>query len=121
MRQTLIQITGQESNKRRMNPGIGIKPTDHLHAITMANRNDDRRYRRLAGSANRFDAGTPQAAHGFVFLARAIVLLAKDVDCGPSSRRQIPTKTRQHRRFFQKPRKLSSLRLGDAMQHHSSP
>ena len=110
MRQTLIQITGQESNKRRMNPGSGIKPTDHLHAITMANRNDDRRYRRLAGSAN-----------GFVFLARAIVLLAKDVDCGPSSRRQIPTKTRQHRRFFQKPRKLSSLRLGDAMQHHSSP
>jgi len=82
MRETLIKITRQESNERRMDPRIGIEAIDHLQPVAMPHRSGSRRYRRLVCAAHGFEARVPQTAHRPALFPHGIVFLpVLDIFC----------------------------------------
>ena len=121
MREALIEIAGQESNERRMDPGIGVDAVHGPEPVAMANRSGRRGNRRFAGAADRFEARVPEAVHRSPLLTRAIVQLAQGGRCGPGVRRHVGPKSGQRRRFFEDPRELPAGRGRNAVQHDRPP
>src|SRR5262245_53082310 len=98
-----------------MHPGIGIECMGDLDPVAMPDRNFDRRYGSITGSADRFETSSPESAHGCALLADTTVLFVQDGQCRPCIRRQIRPKTRQRWRFLQNPGELLAFRLRDAV------
>ena len=104
VRETLIQIARQESNQRRMDPGIGVEAIDHLQPVAMPHRGGVRRYRGLTGATDGFEASVPKTPYRSALFPHRIVFVEEHLQRRPRVRWHIPTKTRQRRRFFQDPR-----------------
>src|SRR5262245_17030741 len=100
-----------------MHPGIGIESMGDLDPVAMPDRNVDRHYGSITGSADRFETSSPQPAHGCALLAHTTVLFVQYGKRRACIRRQIRPKTRQRWRFLQNPGELLAFRLRDAVQY----
>src|SRR6516165_4982635 len=121
MRKALIEVARQESNERRMDPGIGVEAVYALNPVSMPNRNHCCRSRWLAGAADRPEAGLPEAVHCPPLLAGTIVQVAENGRRGPGVRRHVGPKQRQRRGFLENPGQLSTGCGRNAVQHDGAP
>ena len=72
VRETLIQVAGQEANERRIDPAISVDAGDGEQPVAMANRTRLGGERRVTGASHRFEARRPQPLHGAPFFTRAV-------------------------------------------------
>jgi hypothetical protein len=77
VREALIEVTSQESNQRRIDPGIDVEAVHGEQPIAIADRNLRRTRTRPVGAAHRIQACVPQSMHGPPFILHAIVQLTQ--------------------------------------------
>src|ERR1041385_7084039 len=65
MREALIEIGGQESNERRMDPFVRIEAVHDTQPVAMPNRSGGPLHGGRVGSARRFEASAPESADGY--------------------------------------------------------
>ena len=119
--ETLIEVAGQKSNQRWMDPRVGVEVVHGADQVAMPDRRDNRRRRQIDGAIHRLQARIPEPVDGPSFLARAIVALAEHGQRRPCARRHIGAKAPQGRGLFEDPRELTALRDGNAVQHEGPP
>ena len=121
VRESLIKITSQEANQRRMNPGVGVDAAHRLQPVAVANRRGRDGRRRRTRATYRVDASAPHAADRSPLFARAIVELAEVGQRRAGMGWHIGSKARQRCRFLQDPRKFPAGRCRNAVQHDRPP
>src|SRR4030095_4165628 len=99
MSQALIEIAGQESNKRRMDPCIGVEAVNHLKPAAMPHRHRQRGTGCRVGAADRLETSVPKETHGTPLVTLAITHLAEHSGCRPGVCRKGRQKPLQNRRL----------------------
>ena len=76
VRKTLVEITSQESNERRMDPRISVEAVHGLEPVTMPYGSGRLGSRRRDSAADRVETRIPQTTHRSPLIVRAITHLA---------------------------------------------
>ena len=121
VREALIEIAREESNERRVDPGVGVDVVDRADPVAMANRRGGRGNRRFGGAADRFDARAPQAVQRSPFFVKSIVLLDWRDPGRSRACRHVGPEPGQRGRLFENPRQLPAGRDGNAVEHDGPP
>jgi len=73
MRKALIEVTRQESNERRMDPGVDVEVVYREKSVAVANLAAGRRRGRRVSPCHGFEARQPQPVYPAPFVAEATV------------------------------------------------
>ena len=121
MREPLIEIARQESDERRMDPGVRVEAMHRQNPVAMPDRSRGRTGRQPAGTVDRVETGSPEAMDRSLLLGHAIVRLADHGGGGSGVGWHVGPKLRQDRGFFENPRELSPRCYRNTVQHDGAP
>ena len=121
VREPLIEVAGEESNQRRMHPGVRIEVVHFQEPVAMTDRDRPVALRRRSGLSDGPETRVPQPAHRPRLVADALVELAKSRQGGPGVRRHVAPESREGVRFLENPAQFAAVCGGNAVQHDSPP
>jgi hypothetical protein len=121
MRESLIEIPGDEADEGRLDPRVGVDVRDRQQPVTMPDRCRGVRRCWRAGAGRRAETRRPEPAHGSPLVRRAIVGVAEHCPRRSGVRRQIGAEPRESRRLLERPGQLVAGRRRNPVQHHRRP
>ena len=101
--ETLIEVTRDEPDQRRMNPRVGVDVVELIDHIPMPNEQRRIDGSRLAGTTNGVEAGVPQLTDCGPFLSGRPIGSTESRQHRARVRRQIRAEPRERGGFFQDP------------------